>query len=58
MFNEYLEKSKYVNYDDPDVKALADRLREESDDELSLVEKAYLFVRDEILIPQERGRTL
>lgn len=48
MLNEYLEKSKYVNYDDSNVRNMADRLRAESVDELSLVKNTYLFVRDEI----------
>ena len=46
MLNEYLEKSKYVNYDDSNVRNMADRLRAESVDELSLVKNTYLFVRD------------
>ncbi len=48
MFNEYLEKTKYVDYDAADVKALAERLKAESSEEVELIEKTYLFVRDEI----------
>ncbi len=48
MFNEYLEKSEYADYDDPGVKSLAERLKEESKDELSLIRNTYYFVRDEI----------
>ena len=48
MYNEYLEKTKYVDYDDPDVSRVAERLKAESADELSLVENTFLFVRDEI----------
>ena len=48
MYNEYLEKTKYVDYDDPAVSKVAERLKAESADELSLVENTFLFVRDEI----------
>lgn len=48
MYNEYLEKTKYVDYDDPAVSKAAERLKAESADELSLVENTFLFVRDEI----------
>lgn len=48
MFNEYLEKTEYVNYDDIEVRKQADLLRKESADDLSLIEKSYLFVRDEV----------
>ena len=48
MFNEYLEISKYVDYDAPKVKMLAESLREASLNEEELIEKAYLFVRDEV----------
>ncbi len=47
-FNEYLERSAYVDYDDPAVRELAERLKAETDGETALIEKAYLFVRDEI----------
>ena len=48
MYNEYLERTKYVDYDDPAVKSLAERLRNESPDDLSLIRNTYCFVRDEI----------
>ena len=32
MYNEFLELSKYVNYDDTTVKSLADSLKEQSAD--------------------------
>ena len=48
MYNEYLEKTEYVDYDDPAVKSLAERLGNESPDELSLIRNTYHFVRDEI----------
>ena len=48
MYNEYLEKTEYVDYDAPAIKSLAERLREESSDELTLIKNTYYFVRDEI----------
>ncbi len=48
MYNEYLEKSEYVDYDNPDVKSLAERLKDESKDELSLIKNTFYYVRDEI----------
>ncbi len=48
MYNEYLEKTEYIDYDAPAIKSLAERLREESSDELSLIKNTYYFVRDEI----------
>lgn len=35
-------------YDDPNVKSLAERLKAESPDELSLINNTFHFVRDEI----------
>lgn len=48
MYNEYLERTEYVDYDDPEVKSRAERLRAGSEDELSLIRNTYYFVRDEI----------
>ena len=48
MFDEYLEENKYIDYYNPYVKAVADKLRKESKDSLSLIEATYLFVRDNI----------
>ena len=48
MYNEYLEKTEYVDYDHPAVSSLAERLRTDSPDELSLIRNTYYFVRDEI----------
>lgn len=45
---EYLEKTKYVNYDNPKVKELALKLKEESVDEIDLVKRTFEFVRDNI----------
>ena len=35
MFNEYLEKTEYVDYNDGNVKNLAEKIKSESMDELS-----------------------
>ncbi len=48
MYNEYLEKTEYVDYDNPSVKSVAERFKAESQDELSLIRNTYYFVRDEI----------
>ena len=48
MYKEIKKKTEYVDYDDPAVKSLAERLRTESPDELSLIRNTYYFVRDEI----------
>lgn len=48
MFEEYLEETKYVDFNNPEVKRFADKLKSESDDELSLIRSAYSFVRDVI----------
>ena len=45
MYNEYLEKTKYVDYDNPAVSKAAERLKAESADELSLVENTFLLLR-------------
>ena len=46
--NEFLKATEYIDYYDPGVKAAAEKLREDSTDELSLVKAAYHFVRDSI----------
>ena len=48
MFNEYLEATKYVDYDTAAVRAMAEKIKSEASDELELIEKTYLFVRDGI----------
>ena len=48
LFNEYLEESKYIDFHNHDVMAVADRFRKEAKDTLSFIEAAYLFVRDNI----------
>lgn len=39
MYNEFLEKTEYVDYDDPDVKILAEKLKSDAKDELSLIRR-------------------
>lgn len=48
MFEEYLECTKYVNFDSPEVKAKADELMEKSKNDILLIKNTYEFVRDEI----------
>ena len=48
IYNEYLERTKYIDYDDPSVRKLANSLRAETSDEVTLIENTYLFVRDKI----------
>lgn len=47
-FDKFLEKTKYVDFDDPLVSSLAAKLKAESPDEVSLIERTYEYVRDEI----------
>ena len=47
-FKMYLESTRYVDHDDPAVRSKADQLRSVSEDELSLIENTFNFVRDEI----------
>jgi transglutaminase-like putative cysteine protease len=44
----YLEPSKYIDYDDADVKALAGALARVANSEQDLVRRCFEFVRDEI----------
>lgn len=48
MFEEYLVSTKYINYDDAEVKAMADKLMEKSANDVLLIKNTYEFVRDEI----------
>ena len=48
MYNEFLEKTEYVDYDDSGVKSLAEKLKKEAQDEISLIRNTYCYVRDEI----------
>ena len=42
MYNEFLEKTEYVDYDDPDVKKLAEKLKNDVKDELSLIRNTII----------------
>ena len=44
--NEYLRSDDVVDFDDPDVKALADKLYAEADGETDFIRHAYEYVRD------------
>lgn len=46
--HKYLEKTKYVDFDDPLVLDMAMKLKSESSDEISLIENTYHYVRDAI----------
>lgn len=46
MFEEYLEETEYVNYSKESVKEKAEHLKEESEDEISLIKNTFYFVRD------------
>lgn len=45
---KYLEKSEYINFDNAEVKAKAEELRNEVQSEVELIQNTYRFVRDEI----------
>lgn len=47
MFEKYLEETKYVDYSSPNVRKLAKLLKDESEDEISLIKDTYHYVRDE-----------
>lgn len=46
--NEYLKQDTVIDFDDPAVRSLAERLFDESEDELDFIKKAYEYVRDRI----------
>lgn len=45
---DYLKHDDVIDHDDEDIKALADELFREADDETDFIKKAYEFVRDNI----------
>ena len=47
-FDDFLKATKYVDFNDPAVKAKADELKSGSEGELSLINNAFRFVRDRI----------
>ena len=48
MIEDFLVETKYVDFNHPTVKVLAERLKAESSDELLLIEASFLYVRDKI----------
>ena len=48
QMEKFLENTHYVDFSNPSVRELAAKLKRESEDELSLIESTYIFVRDEI----------
>lgn len=46
MFEKYLEETRYVDYSSPNVRKLAKLLKDESEDEISLIKDTYHYVRD------------
>ncbi|MDO5157030.1 MAG: transglutaminase family protein [Eubacteriales bacterium] len=48
MMDKFLECTKYVDFDHPLIQELAKKLKTESADEIELIEKTYVYVRDEI----------
>lgn len=48
MDKKFLEKTKYVDYDDKDIRALANMLKDFSKDEIDLIKITYEYVRDKI----------
>lgn len=53
MFEEYLEETEYVDYSNPNVKELAKTLKEQSEDEISLIKNTYHYVRDKTHHPYD-----
>ena len=47
-FDDFLKESMYVDFSDPVVRSLADKLKSKSDGELSLINNTFRFVRDDI----------
>ncbi len=48
MCENYLEKTKYVDYDKDNIQVLAKKLKDESKDEIDLVKRTFEYVRDNI----------
>jgi len=48
MYEKYLEKSKYVDYDNESVYKLALDLKDKSSDKIDLIKNTYHYVRDNI----------
>lgn len=48
MYEEYLEKNKYIDYDNESVYNLALDLKDKSSDKKDLIKNTYYYVRDNI----------
>lgn len=48
MFENYLEETEYVDYSDKNVNKLAQKLKNESNSEINLIQNTFYFVRDKI----------
>lgn len=48
MYEEYLEKNKYIDYDNESVYKLALDLKDKSSDKIDLIKNTYYYVRDNI----------
>ena len=48
MYEEYLEKNKYIDYDNESVYKLAIDLKDKSSDKIDLIKNTYYYVRDNI----------
>lgn len=48
MFENYLEETEYVDYSDRNVNKLAQKLKNESNSEINLIQNTFYFVRDNI----------
>lgn len=45
---DYLAADSYINWQEPSILQLAEKLYQESTDELELIKRTYHFVRDQI----------
>ena len=48
-FDEYLKSTQYVDYNEESIKLLQEELFDGCNDEVSKIQRAYYFVRDNIL---------
>lgn len=46
--NDYIKNTKYINYDNQQVKEKADDLAQDCKNQIEMIEKLYNYVRDEI----------
>ncbi len=48
MFEDFLEESVYLDYSNPIVREKANAIRKDARDDITLIERTYYFVRDQI----------